>query len=112
MLGKLPATEKLDILIYRFSAFAFVMLGIMIASGAVWAYKAWGRYWGWDPIETWALISWLVYGLYLHLRITLGWKGRRAAWLALFAVVLVIFSFFGIPLVYPSVHEHLKYAIV
>ncbi len=110
LLDKLPPVDKLDFWSYQFAAFAFVMLGIMIASGAVWAYKAWGRYWGWDPIETWALISWLVYGLYLHLRITMGWKGKRACWLAIFAVILVLFSFFGIPLVYPSVHEHLKYS--
>ncbi|MCL4439017.1 MAG: c-type cytochrome biogenesis protein CcsB [Firmicutes bacterium] len=109
LMAKLPDIEKIDHWSYQFAAFAFVMLGIMIASGAVWAYKAWGRYWNWDPIETWALISWLVYGLYLHLRITLGWKGKRASWLALFAVFLVVFAFFGVPLISDSVHEHLKY---
>lgn len=110
-LERLPAAEKLDYYSYRVTAFAFIMLGIMIASGAVWAYKAWGRYWGWDPIETWALISWLVYGLYLHLRITMGWKGARTAWLSIIALFLVVFSFWGIPLAYDSVHEHLKYKI-
>ncbi|MFZ5640184.1 MAG: c-type cytochrome biogenesis protein CcsB [Bacillota bacterium] len=110
-LERLPDVEKLDFFSYRVTAFAFIMIGIMIASGAVWAYKAWGRYWGWDPIETWALISWLVYGLYLHLRITMGWKGNWTAWLSVIALVLVIFSFWGIPLVYDSVHEHLKYKI-
>jgi cytochrome c-type biogenesis protein CcsB len=110
-LERLPATEKLDYYSYRVTAFAFIMIGIMIASGAVWAYKAWGRYWGWDPIETWALISWLVYGLYLHLRITMDWRGTRAAWLSVIAMVLLIFSFWGIPLFYDSVHEHLKYKI-
>jgi len=109
LLAKLPPLEKIDHLIYQFIAFAFVMLGIMIASGAIWGYKAWGRYWGWDPIETWALISWLVYGLYLHLRIVMGWKGEKSAWFALFALVMVIFSFFGIPLFYDSIHEHLDY---
>jgi len=111
LLARLPQVEKIDNWNYQFIAFAFVMLGIMIASGAVWAYKAWGRYWGWDPIETWALISWLIYGLILHLRVTMGWRGRRASWLAVFAFILVIFSFFGIPLVYPSIHEHLKYTV-
>ena len=109
---KMPEPHKLDHWSYQFTAFAFVMLGIMIASGAVWAYKAWGRYWGWDPIETWALVSWLIYGLSLHLRVTLGWKGRRASWLAVFAFIMVVFAFFGIPLFYPSVHEHLKYAMI
>lgn len=106
---KLPALDQIDYLSYRFAAFAFVMLGIMILSGAIWAYKAWGRYWGWDPIETWALIGWLVYGIYLHLRITLSWKGRKAAWMAVVALLTIIFAFFGIPLFYPSVHEHLEY---
>ncbi|TLN10237.1 cytochrome C biogenesis protein, partial [bacterium] len=110
-LERLPDLDRLDFLSYRVTAFAFIMIGIMIATGAVWAYKAWGRYWSWDPIETWALISWLIYGLYLHLRITLGWRGARTAWLSVGALVLVIFSFWGIPLVYDSVHEHLRYKI-
>lgn len=110
-LERLPDIEKLDFFSYRVTAFAFIMIGIMIASGAVWAYKAWGRYWAWDAIETWALISWLVYGLYLHLRITMGWKGVRTSWLSIIALVLVFFSFWGIPLVYDTVHEHLKYKI-
>lgn len=110
LMARLPNVEKIDHWSYQFAAFAFVMLGIMIASGAVWAFKAWGQYWSWDPIETWALISWLVYGFYLHLRITMGWQGKRASWLAIFAVIMVIFAFFGVPLISDSVHEHLKYA--
>lgn len=109
LLAKLPELERIDFLSYRLTIFAFTMLGAMIASGAVWAYKAWGRYWGWDPIETWALVSWLVYGLYLHLRRTMGWQGKRASWLNIFALFLIIFAFFGIPLFYPSAHEHLEY---
>lgn len=109
LMAKLPDLDQIDHRSYQFAAFGFVMLGIMMASGAVWAFKAWGRYWNWDPIETWAFISWLVYGLYLHLRITMGWRGRKASWLALLAVILVIFAFFGVPLVSDSVHEHLKY---
>lgn len=109
LMAKLPDKDKIDHWSYQFAAFAFVMLGIMIASGSVWAFKAWGRYWNWDPIETWALISWLVYGFYLHMRITMGWQGNRASWLAILAVVLVVFAFFGVPLISDSVHEHLKY---
>ncbi len=108
--GKLMDLTRIDTLNYRFAVFAFIMLMIMIVSGSVWAYKAWGRYWGWDPIETWALISWLVYGIYLHLRITYKWKGRKSAWLSIACLLLVLFAFFGIPLIYPSVHEHLKYS--
>lgn len=103
---KLPDLARMDLLSYRFAAFSFIMLGIMIASGAIWAYKAWGRYWGWDPIETWALISWFTFGIYLHLRLK-GWKGLKAAWLMIFILVLLVFAFFGVPLVYDSVHEHL-----
>jgi ABC-type transport system involved in cytochrome c biogenesis permease subunit len=68
----------------------------MIASGAIWAHGLWGRYWGWDPVETWSLISWLTYGLNLHLRVSLGWRGRRAAWLAIGSLFGVIFLFFGL----------------
>ncbi|PKM82917.1 MAG: cytochrome C biogenesis protein [Firmicutes bacterium HGW-Firmicutes-14] len=104
LLAKLPPLNRLDYLGYRFSLFAFIMIGIMIASGAVWAYKSWGRYWGWDPIETWSLISWLAYGAYLHLRV-MGIKGKTAAWLHMAVIALVIFSFFGAPYLYPTIHD-------
>lgn len=80
----------------RLIAFGFVGHAVMLASGAIWAHGLWGRYWGWDPVETWSLVSWLVYGVYLHLRFTLGWKGRRASWLAVGAVSTIIITFFGI----------------
>ncbi|HEX3032412.1 MAG TPA: cytochrome c biogenesis protein CcsA [Bacillota bacterium] len=96
--------ESLDYLGYRFTLFAFSMMGIMIASGAIWAYKSWGRYWGWDPIETWSLVCWLVYGLYLHLRKS-GLKGRKAAWVYFAVIGLAVFSFFGAPYLYPTIHD-------
>lgn len=68
---------------------------VMIASGAIWAHGLWGRYWGWDPVETWSLVSWLSYAVYLHLRLTLGWTGRRAAWIGVLATATVLFTFFG-----------------
>lgn len=105
----LPSNEDLDFNSYRFAQFTFIMLGVMIVSGAIWAYKAWGRYWNWDPIETWALISWLVYGLYFHLRFTGKIKERSAAWANIIAVVFLVFAFLGLPLFYETVHEHLKY---
>ncbi|MDI3281061.1 MAG: cytochrome c biogenesis protein CcsA, partial [Bacillota bacterium] len=83
LLSHLPAPEVLDELSYRFLGFGFLNIGIMIAAGAIWANDAWGSYWSWDPVETWSLISWLLYGLYLHLRRTYGWRGEPAAWLAL-----------------------------
>ncbi len=85
-----------DELSAKIIAFGFVSDSIMIASGAIWAHGLWGRYWGWDPIETWSLISWLVYGVNLHLRFTLGWKGRRAAWVAVLSVLTIVVTFFGI----------------
>lgn len=105
----MPSLEAADYYAYRFAIFCFITLSIMIGAGAVWAYKAWGRYWGWDPIETWSLVCWFVYGILLHVRVTMGWRGKRAAWLSLLAVVLIVFSFFGLPLIYDTVHEFLRY---
>ena len=68
----------------------------MIASGAIWARLLCGTYWGWDPVETWSLASWLVYGLYIHLRLIFGWRMKRAAWFAVFSVIPVIVSFWGV----------------
>lgn len=107
-LEKLPPLPNLDELSYRFAAFAFIMLGIMILSGSIWANLSWGRYWGWDPIETWALVSWLIYGIYLHIRFTFRWKGRKAAWFTILAFLMVIFAYFISPFLYSSIHEHLK----
>ena len=67
-----------------------------MGAGAIWAYGLWGRYWGWDPMETWTLISWLTYGLYIHLRATMGWRDARGAWLALVAFVFILIAFGGI----------------
>ncbi len=89
----------LDELAARLIAFGFASDSVMIASGAIWAHGLWGRYWAWDPIETWSLVSWLVYGVNLHLRFTLGWKGRRAAWVGVLSVVTIIVTFFGIGVV-------------
>ncbi|HEX3032018.1 MAG TPA: cytochrome c biogenesis protein CcsA [Bacillota bacterium] len=104
LLTRLPGLEQLDFLCYRFTHFAFSMMGIMIASGAIWAYKSWGRYWGWDPIETWSLICWLVYGLYLHLRKS-GLRGKKAAYVYFAVIGVAIFCFFGAPYLYPTIHD-------
>ena len=102
---RLPPLEVLDELSYAFIGFGFVMLGIMIVAGSIWAKNAWGRYWGWDPVETWALISWLFYGLYLHLRVTFKWQGGRAAWFSVVAMAVLIFALFGIGWFYQSFHS-------
>lgn len=93
------ALARLDELMFRSTVFGFVTDAVMIAAGAIWAKDLWGSYWSWDPVETWSLVSWLVYGLALHLRTTLGWRGRRLAWLLVAAVVTVIISFWGVNLV-------------
>lgn len=95
-LSRLPELKLLDELSLRLIMFGFFADAVMCASGAIWARSLWGRYWGWDPVETWSLISWLIYGLNLHLRITLGWRGTRAAWLAIVSLFGVLVLFFGL----------------
>jgi cytochrome c-type biogenesis protein CcsB len=100
--GRDPGAEvraRLDELMFRATAFGFVTDGIMIAAGSIWAKNLWGSYWAWDPVETWSLLSWIVYGLALHLRTTLGWRGRPLAWLLVVAIVTVIVSFWGVNVV-------------
>ncbi len=100
--------KRLEYWHYHLAGIGFLNLGVMIASGAVWAYKAWGRFWGWDPIETWALISWLVYAIHLHLRRIKGRRGEKSAWLSVISFIVVLFSYFFLNYLYPSVHENLK----
>jgi cytochrome c-type biogenesis protein CcsB len=95
--AKLPELEVLDNLSYRFVAGGFIMYGLMIISGAYWSNTVKGNYWNWDPVEVWSLVSWLIYGIYLHLRITMGWRGRKLAWYALIALAVMIISYWGIP---------------
>lgn len=97
--SKLPKLSTMDELILKFVALGFVGHTGMIISGSIWASSLWGSYWSWEPLQTWSLIAWLIYGVFLHLRITLGWKGRRAAWMALFALVSIMFVFWGIGMV-------------
>jgi cytochrome c-type biogenesis protein CcsB len=106
---RLPSLDILDDLSYRFIALGFILLAIMIISGSIWANQAWGHYWGWDPVETWSLITWLLYGLYLHLRLFRGWAGKKAAWLAMGAFLLVVLSFWGVGFITTSVHQYLKF---
>ncbi|MBU5615186.1 cytochrome c biogenesis protein CcsA [Geomonas sp. Red51] len=95
--AKLPELATIDRLSYRFVAGGFIMYGLMIISGAYWSNTVKGNYWNWDPVEVWSLISWLIYGIYLHLRVTFGWRGTRLAWYSLIAVVVMIVSYWGIP---------------
>lgn len=101
---RVPEGRGADDLIYRLSGAGFFFLTIMIISGAIWANHAWGRYWGWDNIEVWSLICWVIYALKLHLIRTFGWRGPRLHWLSLAALLVAIFTMFGVVLVFPSIH--------
>ena len=94
----LPEPRKLEDITYRVVIAGWPLLTIGIVMGGMWAYEAWGRFWGWDPKETWALITWVVYAGYLHTRITLGWAGKRPAAIAVFAFAVVVFTFMGVNL--------------
>ena len=102
----MPSANDLDRVTYKIICIAFPLLTLMIAAGAYWANQAWGSYWSWDPKETWAAITWLVYAGYLHMRITRGWKGRRAAWFAILGFAVVIFTFFGVTYLLPGLHAY------
>ena len=102
----LPDAEALDRITYRTICIAFPLLTLMIAAGAYWANRAWGSYWNWDPKETWAAITWLVYAGYLHMRITRGWRGRRAAYFAILGFAVVMFTFFGVTYLLPGLHAY------
>ena len=101
---RMPRQEVLDDLAFRFASVGFIFLGIMIAAGAIWANESWGRYWSWDPIETWSLVTWLGYAGVLHARLTLGWRGGRFAWAMVLALPFALFAFLGVPLLYDSIH--------
>src|SRR5271165_5045858 len=102
----LPSAEELDRITYKTIAIAFPLLTLMIAAGAYWANRTWGSYWSWDPKETWAAITCLVYAGYLHMRITRGWRGRRAAYFAILGFAVVMFTFFGVTYLLPGLHAY------
>jgi cytochrome c-type biogenesis protein CcsB len=103
----LPAPSMLDRLAHRLIAVAFPVwtVGPLIL-GAVWAEVSWGRYWGWDPKEVWALITWLVYAAYLHARATAGWKGAKASVVSLIGYATVLFSYFAVNILFDGLHSY------
>lgn len=100
-----PSREILDRESYRFAGLTFAFWGIGMLTGAIWAYFSWGRYWGWDPVETWSLITWFVYGIYLHLRRFYGLKGRSAALVLTLGFLLAIGSLFFTSFLTNSLHS-------
>jgi len=103
---RLPESEQLDRTAYRLFAFVFPLWTFAIVAGAIWAENAWGRYWGWDPKETWALVTWVVFAGYLHARATAGWKGRRAAMIALLGLSAFLFNYFGVNIFFTGLHSY------
>jgi len=106
IVGYLPSRDSLDSLIYKTVAVSFPLLTFMIIAGAYWANRTWGSYWSWDPKEDWALITWLTYAGYLHMRLTRGWRGRRSAFFAIVGFAIVMFTFFGVTYLLPGLHSY------
>jgi ABC-type transport system involved in cytochrome c biogenesis permease subunit len=102
----LPPLATIDSLLYRTVGVAFPLLSMLLITGAVWANESWGRYWGWDPKETGALVAWMAYAGFLHTRIAHGWRGRRSAYFALLGFSLVIFTWLGVSYILPGLHSY------
>lgn len=105
LLEMFPEPRVLDELGYQMVLFGFLFLSVGIITGAVWANSAWGRYWGWDPKETWSLITWFVYATVLHARMMRGWRGQRLAYLSMVGFAAVLFTYFGVNLL-PGLHSY------
>ncbi|MFI8949031.1 c-type cytochrome biogenesis protein CcsB [Streptomyces sp. NPDC053750] len=106
VLDRLPSAASLDKFSYRVNAAVFPLWTFTIIAGAIWAGDAWGRYWGWDPKETWSFITWVAYACYLHARATAGWKGRKAAYLALIAFGCWLFNYYGVNIFVSGKHSY------
>jgi cytochrome c-type biogenesis protein CcsB len=106
IMRRLPAAASLDKFSYRMNALVFPLWTFTIIAGAIWAQAAWGRYWGWDPKETWSFITWVAYACYLHARATAGWKGRKAAALALVAFGCFLFNYYGVNIFVTGKHSY------
>ena len=102
----IPEEKRLDLISYRAVSLGFLFLTFVMISGAIWAEHAWGSYWSWDPKETWSLITWIIYAIYLHLRISRGWKGKSAALFAVIGFICVIFTYIGVNTFLPGVHSY------
>jgi len=105
LVSHFPALQVLDELTHQMVMFGFLFLSIGIITGAVWANSAWGRYWGWDPKETWSLITWFVYATLLHARLMRGWHGRRIALLSIIGFGAVLFTYFSVNYL-PGLHSY------
>ncbi|MEW6054556.1 MAG: c-type cytochrome biogenesis protein CcsB [Nitrospirota bacterium] len=107
LFGRLPSLQTLDEVNYRLISFGIPLFTLAIITGAFWAETAWGRFWNWDPRETWSLITWFIYAIILHARLVLGWRGKRAAILSMIGFLTIMIAFFGIKLLQKGLHVFL-----
>jgi cytochrome c-type biogenesis protein CcsB len=103
---RLPSIEQLDRLTYRTIVFGFPVWTFGVIAGAIWADQAWGRYWGWDPVETWAFITWVLYAAFLHARATAGWRGRRAHYIQLLGFASLVFNIMVVQVFITGLHSY------
>ncbi|GAB4539725.1 MAG: c-type cytochrome biogenesis protein CcsB [Thermodesulfovibrionia bacterium] len=101
---RLPSLETLDSINYHLITLGFPLLTLAIITGAIWANSVWGTYWRWDPKEVWSLITWLIYAIILHLRLSYGWRGKKVAILSICGFLFVLFTFFGVSLMKKGFH--------
>jgi len=106
MFQKLPSLNTLDDISYRCLTIGFPLLTVAIITGAIWAEKAWGTYWSWDPKETWSLITWFIFAALLHSRLTTGWRGKRASLLTIAGFLIMLFTFIGVNVWLPGLHSY------
>jgi cytochrome c-type biogenesis protein CcsB len=102
---RMPSLQVIDEINYRLIALGFPLLTLAIITGALWAESAWGAYWRWDPKEVWSLLTWFTYALVLHVKLTVGWRGKRAAILSIIGFSAVLFTFFGVNLLLQTIHS-------
>lgn len=105
LLDRLPGTDVIDAYTIRFAGFGFVFWSVTIVAGAIWANQSWGRYWGWDPIETWSLVTWLCYGTLLHSKLFFRLKARATAWGTVGCFAVSVLTVFILPFMIPSLHS-------
>lgn len=106
--SRFPDLPALEESIFKFVIYAFIAMAIELAAGSIWAKELWGAYWSWDPVEVWNLSAFMIYGIAIHLKLTLGWKARRLAWLYIAALVAIIITFWGVDLVVEKSHSFFR----
>jgi cytochrome c-type biogenesis protein CcsB len=104
--ARMPTAATLDRVAHRTAVFGFPIWTFAVIAGAIWAESAWGRFWGWDPKETWAFIAWVVYAAYLHARTTAGWRGRPAAWVNVVGLAVMVFNLLYVNMVSSGLHSY------